>query len=159
MNKSIGACTICNVLTARRPPHGRTINQRVSLYKKTQNVDGTAATPRPHSLSAATAQSRVLDIPVFRGRPRGRGNAGGWPFFSTSSVQAATSSYTRCFAAAKEMSHKSLPDFIRSFTDCMRRTIVPAGHFTRPHQASLAKSQYGVRDDTVCSGDGSSLPS
>ena len=101
MNKSIGACTICNVLTARRPPHGRTINQRVSLYKKTQNVDGTAATPRPHNLSAATAQSRVLDIPVFRGRPRGRSNSGGWPFFSTSSIQAATSSYTRCFADAK----------------------------------------------------------
>ena len=91
---------MCNLSTARRPPRGRTICQRVSLNKTKEKLDGTAATPRPHSLSAATAQSRVLDIPVFRGRPRGRCNSGGWPFFSTSSIQAATSSYTRCFAAA-----------------------------------------------------------
>ena len=143
--------------TAATPrPHDQSASQPV---QKTQNVDGTAATPRPHSLSTATAQSRVLDIPVFRGRPRCRCNCcnGRWPLFSTSSIQAATSSYTRCLAAAKEMSHKSLPDFIRSFTDCIRRTVSPSGHLTRAHQASFAKSQKGVLPNPVCSGAGSSL--
>ena len=133
-----------NLLTARRPPRGRTIRQGVSLYKITQNVDGTAATPRPHSLSAATPHSRVLKKPVFRGRPRCRSNGCNcrWPLWSTSAIQAATSSYTRCLASAKGSWYKSLPDLIRSLTDCIRRTMVPSGHLTRAHQASFEVPEW-----------------